>query len=255
MQTNRRFRYHWASDPVPERRGEAGGMTDRLATAPRHAAEDSTPAEASGVLTTELEAARRRPSGRIPPERELAARHGLSRTVVRRWLDRLERSGQITRHVGRGTFVTRARQAEAADTSPAEILAVRLIVEPQMLGLAIANATARDIAEMRHCLAESEAAGSYEEFERWDSGLHAAIAASTHNTLMIRLFTVMNEARHDPLWGSAKRRSFTPQRRAEYEQDHRELVDAIDDRHLDRAATVMRRHLQRIRTALIGTHT
>jgi DNA-binding FadR family transcriptional regulator len=229
-------------------------MADQLATAPRPTGEEDVPAAVPRVLAAELEAARQRPSGRIPPERELAARHGLSRTAVRRWLDELEQTGQVTRHVGRGTFVTRARPVDDADTSPAEILAVRLMLEPQMLGLAIANATTRDIAEMRHCLAAGEGAGSYEEFERWDAGLHAAIAASTHNNLMIRLFTVMNEARHDPLWGSAKRRTFTPSRRAEYEQDHRELVDAIDDRHLERAAAIMRRHLQRIRAALIGTH-
>jgi DNA-binding FadR family transcriptional regulator len=230
-------------------------MTDQIAAAPRNADGDATPGGVSALLAAELEAARQRRSGRIPPERELAARHGLSRTAVRRWLDELERSGQVTRHVGRGTFVTRPPQAEEADTSPAEIMAVRLMLEPQMLALAIANATARDIGRMRRCLAEGEAAGSYAEFERWDSELHTAIAASTHNTLLIRLFSVMNEARDDPLWGSAKRRSFTARRRAEYELDHRELVDAIDDRHLDQAAAVMRRHLQRIRTALIGAHT
>ena len=146
----------------------------------------------------------------MTPERELAARFGLTRASVRRWLDDLERTGQVTRHVGRGTFLVPEVAPDPVLTSPAEIMAVRLLLEPQMLGLAVANATAADIDEMRHCLKEGETAAGFEEFEVWDSRLHVAFASATHNRLLIRLFTTMNEARDHPLWGSAKRRSFTP---------------------------------------------
>ena len=213
---------------------------------------EDLPAETAAVLLEpELQAARTSTTGRLPAERELAARYGLSRTAVRRWLDDLERAGTVSRHVGRGTFVT-APPAEEGDTSPAEIMAARLLLEPQLLGLAVAHATPADIAQMRVCLRESEAAASFEDFEGWDSQLHTAIAESSHNRLLIRLFLVMNESRTHPLWGSAKRRSFTEERRREYERDHRELVDAIDDRDAAAATAVMRRHLTRIRGALLG---
>lgn len=204
------------------------------------------------VLSEELTAARARSDGRLAPERELAARFGLTRASVRRWLDEVERTGQVTRHVGRGTFVVPAAPPDQVLTSPAEIMAVRLLLEPQMLGLAVANATAADIDAMRHCLTEGAAASTFEDFETWDSRLHEAFAAATHNRLLIRLFTTMNEARDHPLWGSAKRRSFTAERRAQYQQDHSDLVAAIDDRDAEAAATVMRRHLLRIRGALLG---
>jgi len=97
-----------------------------------------------------------------------------------------------------------------------------------------------------------EAAPGFEEFEAWDSRLHEAFAAATHNRLLVQLFTTMNEARDHPLWGKAKRRSFTAERRAEYQLDHAELVAAIDDRDAEAAAAVMRRHLLRIRGALLG---
>jgi DNA-binding FadR family transcriptional regulator len=203
-------------------------------------------------LEGELEAALATPTRRLPPERELADRLGASRAALRRRLDALEREGRITRHVGRGTFVT-APAATRLDTSPAEIMAVRLLLEPQLPPLAVANATASDIGRMRECLDRGEAAGSFEEFERWDAQLHASIAEATHNQLLVQLFTVMNEARDHPLWGTAKRRSFTAARRHAYECDHRELVDAIDDRHAEAAAQVMRRHLVAIRDALLGT--
>lgn len=203
-------------------------------------------------LEAELELALATPGHRLPPERELAGRLGASRAALRRRLDDLEREGRITRHVGRGTFVT-APAATRLDTSPAEIMAVRLLLEPQLPPLAVANATASDIGRMRECLAGGEAARSFEEFERWDAQLHASVADATHNQLLVRLFTVMNEARDHPLWGTAKRRSFTVARRHAYECDHRALVDAIDDRHAEAAAQVMRRHLLTIRDALLGT--
>lgn len=218
---------------------------------------DLSPAAVAALLEAELTAAYERPNGRIAPERELAARFGLTRAAIRRWLDDLERDGRVARHVGRGTFVLPPREpadstSGTVDTSPAEIMAVRLLLEPQLLGPAVANATGSDLSEMRRCLEQSEAARTFEEFEHWDSKLHAAIAAASHNRLLIRLFTVMNEARNHPLWGTAKRRSFTAERRNDYECDHRAIVDALEDRDGTAAADSMRRHLQRIRTALLG---
>jgi GntR family transcriptional regulator len=51
------------------------------------------------------------PGSALPSEPELASRHHLSRTTVRRALERLEKEGRIIRRRGSGTF---ARQAPAA---------------------------------------------------------------------------------------------------------------------------------------------
>jgi DNA-binding FadR family transcriptional regulator len=205
------------------------------------------------LLEAELDTARSRPGGRLAPERALATRFGLSRTAVRRWLDDLERAGRVTRHVGRGTFLVPEQMPATEETSPAEIMAVRLLLEPQMLSLAVANATAGDIAAMRQWLALSEEAATFDEFERCDSALHAAIAHATHNRLLVRLFTTMDESRDHPLWGNAKRRTFTAARRGDYQADHQALVDAIEDRDAQQAAAIMRQHLGRIRAALLGS--
>jgi GntR family transcriptional regulator len=44
------------------------------------------------------------PEGALPSEPQLCARHGISRTTVRRALDRLEREGRIVRRRGSGTY-------------------------------------------------------------------------------------------------------------------------------------------------------
>lgn len=49
------------------------------------------------------------PGTRLPPERELCRELEVSRATLRQALDELEERGLITRHQGRGTFVTRPR--------------------------------------------------------------------------------------------------------------------------------------------------
>jgi GntR family transcriptional regulator len=56
------------------------------------------------------------PGTRLPPERELCDLLDVSRTTLRKALAELEERGLITRHQGRGTFVTRPRVDADAST-------------------------------------------------------------------------------------------------------------------------------------------
>lgn len=196
---------------------------------------------------------------KLPTERALVERLGVPRTAVRNALSALEREGSITRHVGRGTFVvdspaTTAGVAatEAPQTSPAEIMQTRLLVEPEVAALAASQATQADIDHLHHCLARGEAATTLSDFEAWDSALHRGIATAAHNTLLLRLFDTMNAARDLPVWGGIKRRSATPERRNGYEGSHRAIVDALTERHPELAREHMREHLHDVRANLLG---
>jgi DNA-binding FadR family transcriptional regulator len=194
--------------------------------------------------------------GKLPTERSLAESLAISRTAVRRSLARLQSQGRITRHVGRGTFVARGDDPTAAtplglSTSPVEIMDVRLMLEPQVAALAASCATSTEFERIGHCLSEAERARSYEEFERWDGAFHGAIAAATHNELLVRIFNVVNAVRDEPLWGSLKRRSFTPARRLDYELDHRRIGDALKQRDGESVRRLMREHILRVRANLL----
>jgi GntR family transcriptional regulator, uxu operon transcriptional repressor len=211
------------------------------------------------LLDEGLRSGRFAPGSRLPTERALAADLGTSRAAIRQALGVLEREGLVTRHVGRGTFVAGPAAEPATgdttgtlQTSPAEIMATRLLLEPEIASLAARHATPADLAQIRHCLDRGAAASTYDEFESWDSVLHRTIATAAHNSLLLRLFDTMNTARDLPVWGNIKRRSASPQRREGYEAGHVLIVDALADRDPDAARDHMRAHLIDVRTNLLG---
>jgi DNA-binding FadR family transcriptional regulator len=194
------------------------------------------------------------PGDKLPTERELAADAGVSRAVVRSVLEELEHRGTVVRYVGRGTFLSpRESDPETANhPSPSEIMSSRLILEPELLPLAVAAATRDDIEEMRRCLHGGDGARSSEEFERWDTALHHSFALATHNIVLIGGSQLLIDSRQQPIWGGLKKRTFSLELHREYCGEHEDIVEAIADRDPDSARTAMRVHLRHVRTTLLG---
>lgn len=198
------------------------------------------------------------PGSKLPTEREFAQRSGQSRTTVRRALKALEAQGRIVRHVGRGTFLAPpapdgTREDATNETiSPAQIMAVRLLIEPHTMPLVVAAATPADFSEIDRCLRGGDDAQDYHEFELWDAALHRALARAAHNSLLSQICQMINDARHQPLWGNLKRRSSTPERRGEYKRDHHQIVTALVERDAETAYTAMHTHLLRVRAYILG---
>jgi DNA-binding FadR family transcriptional regulator len=198
---------------------------------------------------------------RIPTERALSEQFGLSRSTVRRVLLDLKRRRLITQTVGSGTYVSEQVHEALADlvpvvgalsVSPAELMAARLVLEPALIEMAIGNATATDFARMDECNRQAEAATTLEEFEKWDAALHEAIADAAHNGFITSVFKLMSEVRQQGQWGVLKRRSATPERRVEYQQEHRDLVWALKQRDADQAKKLCLAHLVHVRVNMLG---
>jgi len=198
---------------------------------------------------------------RLPTERAFSEQFGLSRSTVRRVLQDFKRQRLITQTVGSGTYVAErvhealsalAPAAPGLSVSPAELMSARLVLEPALIDMVIGNATPADFARMDECNHHAEAAVTLEEFEKWDSALHEAIAAAAHNGFIAGIFRLMNEARSQGEWGVLKRRSATPERRAEYQEEHRALVTALKQRDAERARALCRAHLVHVRTNMLG---
>lgn len=213
------------------------------------------------------------PGSRLPTERQLAAELGTTRSSIRHALAVLQADGRISREVGRGTFLRGAGQdpypaagdgeraaAQGDGThpdgqgfAPADVMAIRRLIEPSAMHLVVAWATVTDFAEISRCLAGGEQADGFDEFESWDLALHRAIIAASHSPLLARLYEIVNDARHGRYWGDLKRRSASRDRQQTYQADHRDIVAALQARDADRAAEAMRVHLTRVSGHLFGT--
>jgi DNA-binding FadR family transcriptional regulator len=174
----------------------------------------------------------------------------------------LEAEGRVSREVGRGTFLRSPTRGDGlagaagrgvAGISPADVMAARRLIEPQVLPLVVAWATSRDFAEMQRCLEGGAGAESAEEFEGWDFALHHAIVAASRNELLLTMYGVVETARKGEIWGSLKRRNDSRERRATYQADHVELVDALAARDVDQAIRVMDAHLARVQANLLAS--
>jgi GntR family uxuAB operon transcriptional repressor len=204
------------------------------------------------------------PGGKLPTERRLASELGVTRTMVRHALAVLEAEGRISREVGRGTFLRPAPAGGALpragssmprtdEVGPADVMAARRLIEPQVLPLVVAWATQRDFDELRRCVRGGATAQSAAEFETWDFALHHAIVAASRNQLLRTMYRVIEQAREGEMWGTLKRRTDSRERRAVYQAEHVELVEAICARELQRAVEVMEAHLERVQANLLGS--
>lgn len=197
---------------------------------------------------------------RMPTERALAEELGVARNTIRRALGRLEEEGVVARHVGRGTYV-RSEQARSAlhDTverleqaSPADMMALRLLLEPAAAELAATNASTAEIAGIREAHQAAKAAFGMPDFERWDADLHRRIFACTRNGLLHEIHEILSILRRQPQWFEMKRRSFSEARRQAYCDQHEAMVVAIENRLPADARDAMRGHLLAVRGNLLG---
>jgi DNA-binding FadR family transcriptional regulator len=234
-------------------------------TLPSQARNGSSP-RASAVLDLivgNIENGTWKPGERLPTERELEERFGLARNTLRQALHVLQARGLITRHVGRGTFVAHPPADQDRSTaddlqrrihgaSPAEIMEVRLIIEPQATELAAVRANADDFFFMTRCLRGCEDAADIPTFEHWDGLLHERIVKAARNGLLSDIYEAINQVRRLASWGKLKERSLTPERRTAYEDHHRTIVEALQERDAERASTAVREHLLAVRASLLG---
>ena len=132
---------------------------------------------------------------RIPTERVLAERFGVSRTCVREALGALKLSGVIQGRPGAGTYlakvsfggIDRSDLLLVEEGSPFEILESRKIIEPAIASLAARKATAEDIARLADAMENlGVSAEDAESLTEADRQFHMCLAEATHNRILIR---------------------------------------------------------------------
>lgn len=195
------------------------------------------------------------PGDKLPTESAIMAGHGVSRTVVREALSKMQAAGLVETRHGVGTFVL-----EGAGAAPFHIgarhlstlqdvlavLELRIAVETEAAALAAQRRTARHLAVMRKALDEIESRLALgQDALDADYRFHAEIARATQNAHFAGLLASMGSsiiprARLD---GGG-----TPDvARLRYLQringEHQSIFDAIERQDPEGARAAMRMHL------------
>jgi len=182
-------------------------------------------------------------------EDRLAGAFGVSRTRIRPVLLRLANEQVVTLTPHRGATVTQPTEQEAR-----EVFEVRRLIEPTLVARFIAHASTADMARLKACIDQEDAA-------RLAGDLHRAIRLSGDFHLLIA-----DRAGHQTLGRILRELVFrtslilmaygAPQARHREEasacgcREHQALLDAIGLRDAAEAGRRMRQHLSRLEAQL-----
>jgi GntR family transcriptional regulator, transcriptional repressor for pyruvate dehydrogenase complex len=199
------------------------------------------------------------PGDRLPTERDLAQRLGVSRGPVREALVALELVDIVEGRVGEGWFVKRtidsAPDSTVRDHPPSDILEARLLVECAAIEQAACNLDDEDLNALRRTVDQFQ-----EEIERGrydgqaDRAFHLTLAQASGNTvftdLVACLWDLQNEQffnRLDVVSGHQRERLHR------YLAEHQAMFDALSVRDMSRARAAMRQHLEGVNRDLLDS--
>ncbi len=200
---------------------------------------------------------------RLPSERELCERFGVSRVTVREALRVLEANGLVDIRVGArgGAFVTAptsrmvgegiADLISLSSLSALEVTEARMVFELGLVPLVCERATEEDIAALYAiCDRSSVALETADEYPlALSAEWHTRFARCTHN----RAIGLLAESLHDPMIRSLQQaRSTEPTHGRRGVEEHRALVEAVAERDVERATELMSVHLNRTAARVAG---
>jgi DNA-binding FadR family transcriptional regulator len=195
---------------------------------------------------------------RLPNERLLAERLGVTRAKLRKGLSVLESEGRVWRGVGQGTFVgpkpvkAPSVLALATKTNPVQVMRARMALEPELVNLAALNATDDEIAQLKDLSARCKSAKTWREYEVYDARLHREIAVAAHNAVLLALVDLLTDVRRTVTWGRQRQKGDKPPESHHSFSDHDLIIDAIAHREPIKASNAMRHHLQKVEDRLVG---
>lgn len=188
------------------------------------------------------------PGSRLPTERELAKRLGVSRPSVREALIALEVEGYVDVRPGSGILVTNPQGATGEfwrDEGPLEILHTRCLLEGEIAAEVAPAVRKKDIAALEQIVLQMEGATDASTRLTADRQFHQYIAAKHANKLLLRLVTELFYQRDGPLARQFATHFDNAKTWTEASDEHRQIVAALATRDAERARKAMRNHLRK----------
>ncbi len=218
----------------------------------------------SGTLTDKVTEALTRlirdgeyePEARLPSEKEMAERFGVSRTVVREAVSRLKSEGLVESHQGKGAFVRAASpdmpfriEQGAAESvrSILQLVELRKGLEAEAAALAAERRREGDVREIERALHAVERAvdGSHAGIEA-DKAFHRSIARATGNPYFLALWDFLGQFLTNAMRVTRAYEAQRDELMTQVRSEHRAIVDAIGRRDPEAARSAARHHLEQV---------
>jgi GntR family transcriptional repressor for pyruvate dehydrogenase complex len=187
---------------------------------------------------------------RLPPERELAERLGVSRASIKQAMVVLEVQGLVDVRHGGGTYL----RGDTLDSEPVDrlverrrrlpdVLDARDALESKLAELAAERRTAEDVAEIDAALADMrEQIERGEQGEDGDRRFHEAVTHAAHSVLLAEFMRAIA----DQIAESRRESLQQPGRPARSLAQHERIAEAIRSADARGAVRAMHRHLETV---------
>ena len=206
-------------------------------------------------LLEELASGRYVVGTRLPAERELATKYGVSRPTVREAIIALEVQGLVEVRVGSGAYVRRLPDDEAKpgfNISAFELTEARLMFEGEAAALAATQITDDEIATIEQLVRDiARENNDPRGTENADRAFHIAIARATRNNAITDAIERLWELRATSpeaalLHEKARTANVKP-----VVDEHSAILDALRARDPSGARAAMRNHLTQVIDSLL----
>jgi GntR family uxuAB operon transcriptional repressor len=212
------------------------------------------------ILRQELTEGNYQIGQRLPPERDIAERLNVSRTVVREAIIMLELDNLVDVKKGSGVYVLNIpnkcnndKMINSDDAGPFEMLQARQLLESNIAEFAASQVTPGDIAKMRAALAleQQEFASGSSEYNG-DKQFHLCIAEATQNTVLVDMLLESWRRREmSPMWKKLHSRIIDQAYRKNWLEDHAQILAAMQKKDSALVKKAMWQHLENVKQCLL----
>lgn len=218
--------------------------------------------EVVGAISEMIASAAIKPGEKLPTESEIMQSQGVSRTVVREAISRLQAAGLVETRHGIGTFVLEAQKAGNIHIDPATIttmkdllalLELRISLETETAGLAAMRRTDEQLREMRTALdAFHDSLSKGADTVGPDFRFHFQIANATGNRYFIEIISHLGVGviPRKRLNTAELARDLQASYLDRVQREHEDIYEAIARRDAEAARAAMRNHLTNSRERL-----
>lgn len=200
---------------------------------------------------------------RLPSEPQLMRQFRVGRSSIREAVGALSLLGLVTVRPGQGTHVAPFPSEKGAGLcgllalgpgKVRELVEARVELEGALARLAAKRASAAELAEIRRQHLNLKNTGASGQLINADLAFHTALAKASHNSVLITFFSeIALPVKH---WMEQKAR-FDWGYDQVFEQ-HREILEALENRDADGAETALKHHLlstgEKLAAALLPDH-